>query len=309
MIASTRKPRIAVLGSANIDWVCRVPRLPCPGETVQALSVSRYRGGKGANQAVAAARLGAEVSFFGRIGSDSFGETLLEGFEENGVEASAVERHPDSPTGTATIWVDEHGENAIVVAAGANGRVDRTYVDRHLARLAEFDALLLQFEIPTDTVAHVLRSLPPRRPLVVLDPAPAAALSGLGADRIGCITPNEEELRTLSGARDIERGAKTLHDLGAELIVCTLGARGAAILSGGEPAVRVPSFPVAAVDSTAAGDAFAAALAVGLATSEVSGLERLVRRACAAGALATATSGAWPSLPSAKQVDELLGDG
>jgi len=307
MTAAVRRPRIAVLGSANIDWVCRVPRLPRPGETVRADSVSRYRGGKGANQAVAAARLGADVSFFGIVGSDSFGESLLEGFEENGVDVSAVERHPDSPTGTATIWVDERGENAIVVAAGANGHVDRAYVARRAERLSEFDVLLLQFEIPPDTVAYALRTIPPLRPVVVLDPAPAAALTDLAIERVACITPNREELRTLSGEPNGRRGADVLHGLGADVIVCTLGEKGADVFCRGAASVRVPSFPVTAVDSTAAGDAFAAALAVGLAASVAPDLERVVRRACAAGALATAAAGAWPSLPSATQVDELLG--
>ena len=307
MTSAVRRPRIAVLGSANIDWVCRVPRLPRPGETVRANSVSRYRGGKGANQAVAAARLGADVSFFGIVGSDSFGETLLEGFEENDVDASAVERHPDCPTGTATIWVDGRGENAIVVAAGANGHVDRAYVDRHVERISGFDALLLQFEIPPDTVAYALRAIPPLRPLVVLDPAPAAALTGFAIDRIACITPNEEELRTLSGEPDGRRAAAVLQDLGTDLIVCTLGEKGADVHRRGAASVRVPSFPVTAVDSTAAGDAFAAALTVGLVASEAPDLKRVARRACAAGALAAATPGAWPSLPSAGQVDELLG--
>ncbi len=306
MTGPKRKPRIAVLGSANIDLVCRVPRLPHPGETLRAESVSRYRGGKGANQAVAAARFGADVRFFGMVGPDSFGELLLAGFEENDVDATAVEQHSSCSTGTATIWVGERGENAIVVAAGANGHVDRTYVDRHLESLVEADVLLLQFEIPLDTVSHVLRSLPPEHPLVVLDPAPAAALEGLGIDRTTCITPNEEELRTLSGMEDTETGAKVLHDLGANVIVCTLGEDGADLLRRGEGPVRLPSFPVEAVDSTAAGDAFAAALAVGLAGCESADLAEVVRRACAAGALAAATAGAWPSLPTAGQVDDLL---
>jgi ribokinase len=304
--SATRKPRIAVLGSANIDWVCRVPRLPRSGETLQASSLSRYRGGKGANQAVAAARLGADVSFFGSVGADPFGEVLLEGFAENGVDASAVERPSDSSTGTATIWVAERGENAIVIAAGANGLLDRAYVDRHLDRLSDVDVLLLQFEIPIDTVRYVLRALPPRRPSVVLDPAPAAPLDDLDVGRIACITPNEEELRILSGKDDLERGAEVIHSLGVNLVICTRGAKGASILQREKPSVHIPSFAVHVIDTTAAGDAFTAALAVGLAAPTPPDLEEVIRRACAAGALAAAAAGAWPSLPSGRQVDELL---
>ena len=300
------RPRIAVLGSANIDLVCRVPHLPKPGETVRANSVSRYRGGKGANQAVAAARLGAAVRFYGMVGQDSFGDMLLSGFEENGVDASAVARTTSSASGTATIWVAEGGDNSIVIAEGANGCIDPDYVDRNLEALVQADVLLLQFEIPLETVVHVLRSLPPGKPRVVLDPAPAAQLDGIALTRVNCLTPNEEELLALSGERSLELGIHALQELGAELIVCTLGMNGACAARAGEPTLISPAFPVSAIDSTAAGDAFAAALAIGLASSRSLNLTEVLRYACAAGALTVTEEGAWPSLPAERQVRALL---
>jgi len=298
-------PRIAVLGSANIDLVCRVARLPKPGETVRASNVSRYRGGKGANQAVAAARLGAAVEFYGMVGDDSFGDTLLSGFEENGVDASAVDRVFSCSSGTATIWVADDGENSIVIASGANGCIDNDYVDRHLDSLAQADVLLLQFEILPETVAHVLRSLPQDHPKIVLDPAPALSLNGIPISRATCLTPNEEELLALSGEHSVEAGTRVLHDLGAELVICTLGNRGAYVSRSGEPATTISAFPIVPKDSTAAGDAFAAALAVGLAKSEPAELADIVCFACAAGALAVTKEGAWPSLPVADEVRAL----
>ena len=300
-------PRIAVLGSANIDLVCRVPHLPKPGETVRATSVSRYRGGKGANQAVAAARLGADVRFYGMVGQDSFGDMLVSGFEENGVDISAIERSASSASGTATIWVAESGENSIVIAEGANGCVDTEYVDRNLESLIQADVLLLQFEIPLQTVSHLLASLPPEKPLVVLDPAPVSALDGISLARIDCLTPNEEELFALSGTHDVEAGVRQLQEIGIKHVICTLGEKGACSTRKGQPSITTPAFSVSAVDSTAAGDAFAAALAINLSRGEgAMDMEAIVRYACAAGALATTREGAWPSLPTGAEVRSLL---
>jgi len=299
-------PRIAVLGSANIDLVCRVPRLPKPGETVRARGVARYCGGKGANQAVAAARQGAEVRFYGSVGSDAFGKALLSGLEENGVDAAAVERLADCPSGTATIWVDDAGENSIVIAEGANGRIDPAYVDKHIDAIADADILLLQFEIPLETVSHTLRALPAHRPRVVLDPAPATALDGLPISRIACLTPNEAELRTLSNLTDIEEACQRLLRLGTETVVCTMGERGARLARRGTASMMIAPPAIQAVDSTAAGDAFSAALAVALARHGETHLAEAIRFACAAGALAATREGAWPSLPTAQETEDLL---
>ena len=300
------KPRIAVLGSANIDLVCRVPHLPKPGETVRASSVARYRGGKGANQAVAAARLGADVRFYGMVGQDSLGDVLLSGFEENGVDARAVERSATRASGTATIWVSEDGENSIVIAEGANGQVDEAYVDKNLDALAEADVLLLQFEVPVRTVAHLVRSLPCSKPVVVLDPAPASALDGFPIGRVDYLTPNQEELAALSGEADAGTGVQRLLELGAGTVVCTLGEQGATIARLETEITGVPAFSVTAVDTTASGDAFAAAFAVALAEGKGLDLREAVRFACAAGALTATRAGAWPSLPTGKEVRAFL---
>ena len=300
------RPRIAVLGSANIDLVCRVPHLPKPGETVRARSVARYRGGKGANQAVAAARLGADVRFYGMVGKDSFGDVLLAGFEENGVDAGAVEQCAARASGTATIWVSEDGENSIVIAEGANGQVDEAYVNRNLEAIAEADVLLVQFEVPVRTVSHLVRSLPESRPLIVLDPAPASGLDGFPIGRVNYLTPNKEELAALSGEVDSDAGVRKLLELGVGTVICTLGEEGAAVAELDAEAVRLPAFTVTAVDSTASGDAFSAALAVALAEGKGTDLREAVRFACAAGALAATREGAWPSLPTEEEVRALL---
>ncbi|MCK5827992.1 ribokinase, partial [Candidatus Bipolaricaulota bacterium] len=159
---------IAVLGSANMDVVTEVPRIPGPGETVLGRSASRYPGGKGANQAVAAARLGETVSFFGKVGTDVFGEELLAKLQDSGVDVTSVERVSNLTTGLASILVDDAGENAIAYAPGANAAVDAQYVDRHIDEIRASAVLLLQFEIPMDVIAHVLTCLPSERPVVIV---------------------------------------------------------------------------------------------------------------------------------------------
>ena len=292
---------IVVLGSANMDVVTEVARMPHPGETVPGKALRYYPGGKGANQAVAAARLGGPVSFCGEVGRDAFGERLLDAMRADGVDVSGVEIAADAATGTASIWVEDGGENASACVPGANGAVDRAYVDRILARIAAADVLLLQLEIPLDTVAYLLRRLPGGRPLVILDPAPARELSGLPLDRIDVLTPNETELRAITGIADPALAARSLLERGVRAVVCKAGERGAIWF--GVSATRVPAFRVRVVDTTAAGDAFNGALAVALTDRP---LHDAVRFANAAGALATTKRGAQPSLPRRAEVEELL---
>jgi ribokinase len=292
---------IAVLGSANMDIVTEVARIPRPGETVLGRSLHYYPGGKGANQAVAAARLGATVAFFGKVGHDAFGDQLVQGLRDDGVDVSAVARAEETPTGTASIWVEKTGENAIACVPGANGAVDPAYVAGVLDRIGAADVLLLQFEIPLATIGFVLDRLPKRRPIVVLDPAPAQDLSQLPLDRIDILTPNRNELRTLTGIDGLEPAARRLVSLGIRGVVCKAGDEGAYWIQ--ETATHVPTLAVDVVDSTAAGDAFNGAL--GCAVTERPILEA-IRFANAAGALATTRHGAQPSLPRRSEVDQLL---
>jgi len=297
--------RIAVLGSVNMDLVHCVPRLPKAGETLRALSAAKHIGGKGANQAVAAARMGAAAEFFGAVGMDAHGDDALRGFEDNCVDASSVRRIEDVQTGTASIWVGKDGENAIVISSGANAHVTPSYVDDCLDKLAQADVLLLQFEVPHATIKHVLQVLPPGRPKIVLDPAPVAPLDGLNLSRLYCITPNEEELAQLSGARGPEEGARALQERGIGHVICTLGSQGAYALTPEGNSLRASAYKVDAKDTTASGDAFAAALAVACGMNGTD-LGRALQTACAAGALAATRVGAWPSLPTRKEVERLL---
>jgi len=294
---------IAVLGSINMDFVCEVPRFPQHGETLRGLSFARYPGGKGANQAVAAARLGAQVFFYGKVGDDFFGRELLQSLTENGVSVETVEREGNTSSGIALIWVAENGKNAIVYVPGANALVNTAYIDRMLSRLVAAKVLLLQLEIPLETIAYVLRYLPTKNPFVILDPAPAQDISSLSLERVDIITPNRGELTALTGEEDVKKAGRRLLDLGVGLVICKAGAEGAYLITR-ESFRHFPAFPVNPVDTTAAGDAFNGALAVALA--EGRSLEEAIIWANAAGALATTRKGAQPSLPYRKELEAFL---
>jgi ribokinase len=294
---------IAVLGSINMDLVVRVPTFPRPGETMHGTSAAYHAGGKGANQAVAAARLGADVHFFGKVGDDATGQVLLDGLERNGVCVDAVERERRSASGLASIWVDERGDNAIALSAGANGRVDEAYLDRHLDEICGAEFLLLQLEIPGSLVQEALRRLPKGGLTVLLDPSPAQDLSRWSLERIDILTPNEGELLSITGRDDIDHAARQLLDRGVKHVICTLGERGAVWYSGQGDTVRVSAPQVHAVDTTAAGDAFNGALVWALQSSP---LLEAVRQAVVAGALATTALGAQPSLPDARTLSRWL---
>lgn len=302
--------RIVVVGSANMDMVAFTPRLPAPGETVLGTRFQMACGGKGANQAVACARLGAETWFIGRVGADAFGDMLLQSFCEAGVRTDFVRRDPATASGVALIFVDMHGQNEIVVAPGANGCVSRDDIDAAAPVLKNAQALLVQFEIPLPTVGYAIGEASRHGALVVVNPAPAPR-DPLPDEWFGLVdvwTPNEREIEGLTGIAvtdmdSAERAAKALLDRGAKAVVLTLGAQGA--LSVTPAFVRhFPAFPVTAVDATAAGDAFAGALTVRLA--EGAPLEEAVIFANAAGALACTKVGAQPSLPTRTEVEQFL---
>jgi ribokinase len=290
---------VVILGSANMDVVIEVPRIPKPGETVLGKSVRRYPGGKGANQAVAAARLGEDVAFCGKVGADVFGEELVAELRDAGVDVASVERTSDHSTGLASILVDDAGENAIAYAPGANATVDTQYVDRHLDQLCTADVLLLQFEIPLPVIAYLLKRLPPKRPIVIVDPAPAQAITSLLLERIDYLTPNRSELFALAQKNDISSAAQNLLAQGVRAVICKDGKNGAHLFAGANT-MHFPAPEVQVVDTTAAGDAFNGALAGAIRHLPI---DEAIQWANLVGALSTMNSGAQPSLPRRNRVE------
>jgi ribokinase len=300
--------RVVVVGSANMDMVAFAPKLPAPGETVLGNRFEMAGGGKGANQAIACARLGAETWFVGRVGNDWFGDTLLRNLQETGVNTEFVTRDAEASSGVALIFVDAQGQNEIVVVAGANGRVQPSDVDAAADAFARANALLVQLEIPLETVGYALATAAQHGALVVLNPAPARPVPDEWFGLVDVWVPNEREAEGLTGIavtdlESAERAAKALLDRGAKSVVITLGANGALLVTP-EVIRHFPAFPVQAVDATAAGDAFAAALTVRLA--EGAPLGEAVRFANAAGALACTKVGAQPSMPTRHEVENFL---
>lgn len=295
--------RIVVIGSVNTDMVVRGARIPSPGETVTGGTFLRADGGKGANQAVAAARAGAEVTFVARVGADELGEAAVARLAAEGIDVNRVERDPDQATGVALIMVGEGGENAISVAPGANALLSVEDVETARAVIESADVLLTQLETPLPAVERAATIASAAGVTVILNPAPARRLPDSLLALVDVLTPNEGEAAYLSGEARPAAAASKLRDHGATTVVVTLGAEGALIVAEGREA-SVPGFPVTAVDTTAAGDAFSGSLAVSLA--EGLDLALAVRRACAAGALATTVHGARPSLPVRAQVDGLV---
>lgn len=301
-------PSVTVVGSANVDIIVRTPHLPKPGETVLAGGFTMSPGGKGANQAVACARLGLPVRFVGRVGRDSFGETLQGMLAEAGVSLDGVVFDDGAPSGVALITVDDAGQNTIAVAQGANGRLEAEDVKRALAGGAG-DAVLLQLEIPPEAVEEAARLGAAAGALVVLNPAPARPLPESLLRLVTVLTPNQSELELLTGKpvdspAEAEDAARSLLAIGVKAVVVTLGGEGCLVVSD-EGAVHVPSFDVRVVDTTGAGDAFNAALTVALVEGKP--LVEAARFANAAGALATTALGAQEALPGREQVLGLLG--
>lgn len=315
-----RRARIVVIGSSNTDMVVHVPRIPAAGETVLGGDLAIVPGGKGANQAVAAARLGAEVTFVGCVGQDSFGRNSLDGLKAQGIDVTHCKEVPETPSGVALIAVDNAGQNAIVVAPGANMRVTADLIDEAEPAVAQADIVLLQCEIPLPTVLHAAKIARARDRIVVLNPAPATVLPMELLRLASVLTPNETEARAVLGAvepTDEEATLRSLVNAGVKLVVLTLGARGAlaGMSQAAEPTlISVAPFNVRAVDATAAGDCFTAALACAIAEQCGSSLEDLdtealrsaLRFASAAAALSVTRRGAQPSLPYRSEVEAFL---
>lgn len=303
--------RVTVVGSLNMDLVVRAPRIPRPGETIIGGEFRTVPGGKGANQAVAAARLGAQVAMVGRVGGDAFGGLLLENLAAAGVDHTFVTRDVEAATGVALIEVDDAGQNSIVVVSGANMRLAPADVEAAAAAIGVADVLLLQLESPLETVTRAAQVAHARGVTVILNPAPArpvpAGLLGL----VDVLIPNESETALLTGLpvgdqEEAQAAAAALRRMGVATVILTLGERGALLAYEGG-AELFPAFDVTPVDTTAAGDAFVGGLAVALAEGRP--LQEAVRWGNAAGALATTRLGAQPSLPTRQALDDMLAHG
>ncbi len=304
--AEEKRPRVVVVGSANIDMVARVPHLPGPGETLLGGAFAMVPGGKGANQAVAAARLGAVVTFIGCVGADGFGDLMVLNLENEGIRTDFVVRDPDATTGVALITVDEEfGENTIVVAPGANARLSPALLALAAGAIRDADIVVCQLEIPMDTVQSALQTARAAGIRTILNPAPAQALPDALLSLVSVLTPNQTEAAQMLGA-DLDPAAAAIHlrKRGADSVVVTLGAAGARVVSASGN-TGVPASPSAeVVDTTAAGDCFTGALAVALGEGQT--LEDAVRFANAAASLSVETEGAQPSLPNRLAVNKRL---
>ena len=292
---------IVVVGSLNIDIVVPVPHLPAPGETVAGSEHLTTLGGKGANQAVAAARLGRSVAMVGRVGRDREGDLCVGGCARDGVSTDHVVRDPEVLTGVALIAVDPTGENSIVVGPGANARVSREDVRAASDALEKAAVTLVQLEIPLEAVEETVTLAGGK---VILNPAPAKRLPGSILEKVSILTPNEIELGMLSGADingedDMVAAARSIE--GPEAVAVTIGGKGVLLVTRDE-VVRVPASEVEVVDTTAAGDAFCGALADALARGLE--LEDAVGWAVAAACISVTRMGAQPSLPTAEEVRE-----
>ncbi|HSJ53407.1 MAG TPA: ribokinase [Anaerolineae bacterium] len=303
---------IVVIGSLNMDLVVRTARRPQAGETVSGSDFQTIPGGKGANQAVAAARCGGRVSMLGRVGQDVFGPALVENLVRCGVDATHVHLDAGAPTGTALIVVDGEGQNSIVVVPGANGHVDRHDVNRLEPLWGRARYLLLQLEVPLPAVSYAVETASRHGVRIILNAAPACPAAGHLLSRVDFLVVNELEAQALSGVpvTGLEAAAEAARQLlarGVPIVILTLGRAGA-LLATEAGMHHVPARKVAAVDTTAAGDAFIGALAVALFRSFP--LTEAVRYATCAGTLAVTRFGAQTSLPSQAEVEAFfVGDG
>jgi ribokinase len=300
--------RVLVVGSSNTDMVVRVPRIPGPGETVIGGTFAMAAGGKGANQAVAAARAGGQVTFVARLGDDVFAERALAGLEADGLDVRFVLRTPGASSGIALIAVDQGGENSISVASGANALLAVDDVIRADDAVAAADIVLVQLESPLDAVTAAVRLAGERRVPVLLNPAPACPLDDDLLRRVAILTPNEHEAAVLTGLKvesesEVRQAAARLQKRGPGTVIITLGERGV-FVSAPDLEELLPAFSVHPVDTTAAGDVFNGALAVALA--EKRPLADAIRFAQAAAAISVTRPGAQPSAPTRAEIEDFL---
>lgn len=296
--------KIVIIGSSNTDMVVQSEHLPVPGETVLGNQFMMNSGGKGANQAVAASKLEGDVTFIAKIGCDVFGEEAIKGFQSHNINTDFIISDKESPSGVALIMVDANGENCISVALGANAELMPSDIDQALPIISKAQFILIQLEIPLETVEHAVSLANHEKVNVVLNPAPARALSDDLLASLYCITPNEIEAEILTGIKvndkfSAKKAAEILLNKGVEVVIITMGSQGAYILSDSEDSL-VPCPAVKAVDTTAAGDTFNGALVVGLADGL--SLVEAVKFANLAAAFSVTKMGAQTSAPTRKEL-------
>jgi len=296
--------KILIVGSSNTDMVIKTNNFPAPGETILGGRFLMNAGGKGANQAVAAARLGGMVTFVGKIGDDIFGKQAVQQLEDEGINVDYVAVDPENPSGVALITVDRKGENSIVVAPGSNGTLSASDFDKAIAELENSEFVLMQLEIPIPTVGHIARLAAQNHKKVVLNPAPAAVLSDELLKNLYVITPNETEAELLTGIKVTDeqsalKAASVLHQKGVEIVIITLGASGAFLLANGKSEI-IAAPKVEAIDTTAAGDTFSGALVVAL--SEGKTIQESIAFANKAASISVTRIGAQSSVPFRKEL-------
>lgn len=304
-ITQTSRRQILVVGSSNTDMVIKAAHLPRPGETILGGTFFMNPGGKGANQAVAIARLGGPVTFICKTGSDIFGHQSQQLFEEEGINTSYVFSDSGNPSGVALITVDEKAENCIVVASGANANLLPSDLEKAEEAIERADLVLMQLEVPMETVCFVADIAWQKGKKVILNPAPAHPLPADLLRHLYLITPNETEAEMITGVKITDESsageaARALSGMGVQHVIITLGSKGALIYSNGK-AEMVPALKVEAVDTTAAGDVFNGALTVAL--SEGRSLKEAARFACKASAISVTRVGAQSSAPYRNEVD------
>lgn len=293
-----------------MDLVVRLPKIPKPGETLLGGVFNTYPGGKGANQAVAASRLGGHVSMIGCVGDDSFGRELVENLTKEGVDTSHVFVQPNVSSGVALIQVDDQAQNSIAVASGANFRLSSEYVEKAIQAIEKIDVVVLQLETTLETIYTAARVANQRGAKVILNPAPAQVLENDLLQLVDYLIPNEYEIATMTGFQiqnitDTDQAAQQLLSKGVKNLIVTLGNKGSVIFEvNTNNSVDIPAWKVQAVDTTAAGDCFIGAFAVGL--SKEKSVKDAAAFASAAAAISVTRVGAQPSLPTCDEVNQFM---
>ncbi|QDV42841.1 Ribokinase [Stieleria neptunia] len=302
-----KQSRICVVGSANIDLTFRTPRLPQPGETLAGHALHQGMGGKGANQAVAAARLGASVAFIARVGNDAFGKSAIEAYQAENIQTSCIRQSVDQPTGTAAIMVDDNAENCIIVVAGANAELNAEDVKGASSLMTNSQVVLCQLETPVDAAVEAFRIARAANVLTVLTPAPAERVTAELLSLCDVCVPNKTEITAMTGQTieteaDALRAAERLRDRGVKRVALTMGGDGVFVVDE-TGSTHIPAVRVKAVDTTGAGDAFTAALAVSLA--EGMSFVESARRASAVAAISVTRIGTQTAFPTMSEVNQL----